>query len=73
MHMRFKHTAPLEKIILISAPWPLYSRPSIQIGTLKSYLKKELPDLKVDAHHFYLKVAETMIPILISISRLNAP
>jgi ribosomal peptide maturation radical SAM protein 1 len=60
MHMKFKHTAPLEKIILISAPWPLYSRPSIQIGTLKSYLKKKFPDLKVDAHHFYLKVAEAI-------------
>lgn len=58
--MKFKHTAPLEKLILISAPWPLYSRPSIQIGTLKSYLKKTFPDLKVDAHHFYLKVAETI-------------
>ena len=50
----------MEKIILISAPWPLYSRPSIQIGTLKSYLKKEMPHLKVDAHHFYLKIAETI-------------
>ena len=60
IHMKFKHTAPLEKIILISAPWPLYSRPSIQIGTLKSYLKKKFPDLKVDAHHFYLKVAKTI-------------
>ena len=60
IHMKFKHTAPLEKIILISAPWPLYSRPSIQIGTLKSYLKKTFPDLKVDAHHFYLKVAEAI-------------
>jgi hypothetical protein len=58
--MKFKHTAPLEKIILISAPWPLYSRPSIQIGTLKSYLKKNLPDLTVHAHHFYLKVAEAI-------------
>ena len=60
MHMKFKHTTPLEKIILISAPWPLYSRPSIQIGTLKSYLKKNLPDLTVHAHHFYLKVAQTI-------------
>ncbi|MEA1945907.1 MAG: RiPP maturation radical SAM C-methyltransferase [Thermodesulfobacteriota bacterium] len=50
----------MEKIILISAPWPLYSRPSIQIGTLKSYLKKKFPDLKVDANHFYLKVAEAI-------------
>jgi ribosomal peptide maturation radical SAM protein 1 len=58
--MKFKHEAPLEKIILISAPWPLYSRPSIQIATLKSYLKKKFPDLTVDAYHFYLKVARTI-------------
>jgi ribosomal peptide maturation radical SAM protein 1 len=47
-------------VLLVSAPWPLYSRPSVQIGTLKSYLKKKFPDLKVDAHHFYLKVAQTI-------------
>jgi ribosomal peptide maturation radical SAM protein 1 len=47
-------------VVLVSAPWPLYSRPSVQIGTLKSYLKKKFPDLKVDAHHFYLKVAQTI-------------
>ncbi|MDY6952744.1 MAG: RiPP maturation radical SAM C-methyltransferase, partial [Thermodesulfobacteriota bacterium] len=43
---------------LISAPWPLYSRPSIQLGTLKAYLKAQFPTLKVQALHFYLKVAE---------------
>jgi ribosomal peptide maturation radical SAM protein 1 len=58
--MEFNHMAPLKKIILFSSPWPLYSRPSIQIGTLKSYLKNKFPDLKVDAHHFYLKVAEAV-------------
>jgi ribosomal peptide maturation radical SAM protein 1 len=58
--MKLKQKAPFNKVVLISAPWPLYSRPSIQIGTLKSYLKKKMPDLKVDAHHFYLKVAETI-------------
>jgi ribosomal peptide maturation radical SAM protein 1 len=54
-----KHTGLLEKIVLISAPWPLFNRPSIQIGTLKSYLKSQFPDLKVDAHHVYLKIAAT--------------
>ena len=58
--MKLKQKVPFNKVVLVSAPWPLYSRPSIQIGALKSYLKKELPDLKVDAHHFYLKVAETI-------------
>ena len=58
--MKLKQKVPFNKVVLISAPWPLYSRPSIQIGTLKSYLKKEMPHLKVDAYHFYLKVAETI-------------
>jgi len=48
---------PLKKIALVSAPWPLFNRPSVQIGTLKSYLESQFPDLKVDAHHVYLKVA----------------
>jgi ribosomal peptide maturation radical SAM protein 1 len=56
--MKLRQNLPFNKVVLVSAPWPLYSRPSIQIGTLKSYLKKKFPDLKVDAHHFYLTVAE---------------
>ena len=53
-------TGPLERIVLVSTPWPLFSRPSIQLGTLKAYLGMQFPDLKVEAHHFYLKVAETI-------------
>jgi ribosomal peptide maturation radical SAM protein 1 len=52
--------SPLKSLILISTPWPLYSRPSIQLGTLKAYLKSQVPDLEVRTHHFYLKVAETI-------------
>jgi ribosomal peptide maturation radical SAM protein 1 len=58
--MKQNRTAALEKVALISAPWPLFSRPSIQIGTLKAHLKRRFPDLKVDAHHFYLEVAEAL-------------
>jgi len=58
--MKFNNISSLQKIALISAPWPLYSRPSIQIGTLKAYLKKTFPDLNVDAYHFYLQVAEAI-------------
>jgi ribosomal peptide maturation radical SAM protein 1 len=58
--MKLRQKLPFSKVVLVSAPWPLYSRPSIQIGTLKSYLKKKFPDLKIDAHHFYLKVAEAI-------------
>lgn len=60
MQIKLKHTIPLKKVVLISTPWPLHSRPSIQIGTLKSHLKKKFPDLQVHAHHFYLKVAEAI-------------
>ena len=47
-----------ENIVLVSTPWPLYGRPSIQLGALKAYLKAEFPDLKIQAMHIYLKVAE---------------
>jgi ribosomal peptide maturation radical SAM protein 1 len=46
-----------QSVALISAPWPFFSRPSIQLGSLKAYLKRALPDLRIDAHHFYLKLA----------------
>jgi len=58
--MKLNQTTPYQKMALISAPWPLYNRPSIQIGTLKAHLKKKFPELIVDAHHFYLKVAEAI-------------
>jgi len=58
--MNLNKTIPFKKVALISAPWPLYNRPSIQIGTLKAHLKNKFPELKVDAHHFYLKVAEAI-------------
>jgi len=58
--MKLNKTTPFQKVALISAPWPLYNRPSIQIGTLKAHLIKKFPELKVDAHHIYLKVAEAV-------------
>ena len=57
MQFKGEHDGLLKKVALISAPWPLFNRPSIQIGALKSYLKSKFPDLEVDAHHVYLKVA----------------
>jgi ribosomal peptide maturation radical SAM protein 1 len=50
----------MPSIALVSTPWPLFNRPSIQIGTLKAYLQRELPEIKVDAHHLYLSVAEAV-------------
>lgn len=47
-------------IALISTPWPLYNRPSIQLGALKAYLYSTYPDLRVDARHFFLQLAESL-------------
>ena len=48
------------KVILISTPWPLYTRPSIQLGALKAYISSRLPDVPIEAHHFYLALAESI-------------
>jgi len=51
---RFKH------ICLMSLPWPLFKRPSIQLGSLKSFLNKELEGTRVDTKHMYLNVAHAI-------------
>lgn len=43
---------------LFSAPWPIYNRPSIQLGILKGWLKKRVPELRVETYPLYLKIAE---------------
>jgi ribosomal peptide maturation radical SAM protein 1 len=43
-------------LALISMPWPIFNRPSIQIASLKSYLDKE-DDLQPDCFHPYLDIA----------------
>ncbi len=58
------------RIVLLSTPWPLYNRPSIQLGTLKAYLKSIYPGLHVKAHHVYLKLAESIgYPVYHEISK----
>jgi ribosomal peptide maturation radical SAM protein 1 len=49
-----------DTVLLLSTPWPLYNRPSIQLGALKAFLRGENPGLKVDAHHFYLQLANAI-------------
>ena len=48
------------KITLLSTPWPLFNRPSIQLGALTSYVRKKLPQIHVDACHLYLNIAEAL-------------
>lgn len=44
----------------MSTPWPLFKRPSIQLGSLKSFLNNELKQIRVDAAHTYLNVAHAV-------------
>ncbi len=45
------------RAVLVSTPWPLFNRPSIQLGSLKAFLAARLPQVRVDTRHFYLDVA----------------
>ncbi|MBN2123780.1 MAG: RiPP maturation radical SAM C-methyltransferase [Deltaproteobacteria bacterium] len=47
----------MPRIALISTPWPLFERPSIQLGALKAFLTREQPGIQVDARHLYLSTA----------------
>lgn len=47
-------------IALIAPPWSLYSRPSIQIGALKAFVRSRFPSLPAAAHHLHLMVAEAV-------------
>jgi ribosomal peptide maturation radical SAM protein 1 len=44
-------------VALISTPWPLFNRPSIQVGALTAYLRARQPDVTVSSHHLYLDIA----------------
>ncbi len=58
------------RIVLVSAPWPLFNRPSIQLGTLKAFLRDALPEVAVEAHHAYLPIAaELGYPLYRTISQ----
>ena len=51
---------PMGRVLLVSAPWPLFNRPSLPLGALQAYLNNSLPGLAVDASHFFLKVAHAL-------------
>ena len=48
------------RVALISMPWPLANRPSIQLGTLKSFLNLKAPEARVDCYQPYLDVANLL-------------
>ncbi len=55
--MSFQSSDRIKHICLVSTPWPLFKRPSIQLGSLKSFLNKERKSIRVDTAHIYLNVA----------------
>lgn len=48
------------KVLLVSAPWALFNRPSLPIGSLKAYLESNVPNLNVKADHLFLMVAQAL-------------
>ncbi len=46
-------------VALVSMPWSLFNRPSIQLGALKAYLEQE-GDIVVDTLHPYLRAAKSL-------------
>ncbi len=63
-----------KRLSLISAPWPLFSRPSIQLGVLKAYVKDVFPDVTVFCHHFFLTLARAIgYPVYQALSRDTWP
>ena len=56
-------------VVLVAAPWTLYNRPSVQIGALSAYLRREVAGLAVTGHHLFLPVAARLgFPIYQAIS-----
>ena len=47
----------MNRLALISTPWPLFNQPSVQLGALKAFVRQRMPDIEVDAHHVYLSIA----------------
>ena len=48
------------RLLLVSAPWPLFNRPSLPLGVLKAYLATHLPHVQVEACHLFLTVANAL-------------
>jgi ribosomal peptide maturation radical SAM protein 1 len=51
---------PSRQIALIAPPWPLYTRPSLQLGALKAFVRSQFPEVAVRADHVYLNIAESI-------------
>ncbi|MBX6422860.1 RiPP maturation radical SAM C-methyltransferase [Thermosulfurimonas sp. F29] len=48
------------RVALLALPWPLFNRPSVQLGVLKGYLRRVLPEVEVHTYHPYLSFAAAL-------------
>ena len=48
------------RVLLISAPWPLFNRPSLPLGALKACLSKAVPHVQTEACHLFLQLAHAL-------------
>ncbi len=48
------------RVLLVSAPWPLFNRPSLPLGALKAYLSIAMPGVRTEASHLFLQVAQAL-------------
>ena len=46
------------RLALVSMPWAIFNRPSIQLGALKSYICSREPTIDAVTYHPYLGVAK---------------
>jgi ribosomal peptide maturation radical SAM protein 1 len=53
-------TSSKGRVLLVSAPWPLFNRPSLPLGALKAYLSANVPHIQTDACHLFLQVAHAL-------------
>lgn len=58
-------TSPPFRLALLSMPWSIFNRPSIQLGALKSYLEQE-SSYQVETYHPYLHIAKNITTELYS-------
>ena len=45
-------------VALVSMPWPLFNRPSVQLGSLKAFIEKHDDSILVNTFHPYLETAK---------------
>ncbi|MBC8209056.1 MAG: RiPP maturation radical SAM protein 1 [Desulfobulbaceae bacterium] len=50
---------PALRVALISLPWAIFNRPSIQLGALKAFLEQD-PQIRCDTFHPYLLTAKAL-------------